>query len=87
MTQRLEALLQRPALPVEIYSKSFLDFGARRLLPQSARHQRERAPGTAPMLVPSLQRYQAYPLSKPEIDLFTPDFVAFRALLIDLTSN
>ena len=28
------------------------------------------------MLVPSLQRYQAYPLSKPGIDLCTPDFLS-----------
>ena len=34
----------------------------------TARHQRQRAPGTGPMLVPSLQRYQAYPLSKPGIE-------------------
>jgi hypothetical protein len=32
------------------------DFEARRLLRQSVRHQRQRAPGTGPMLVPSLQR-------------------------------
>ena len=44
------------------------DFEARRLLRQSARHRRQRAPGTGPMLVPSLQRYQAYPLSKPGIE-------------------
>ena len=52
------------------------DFEARRLLRQSARHRRERAPGTGPMLVPSLQRYQACPLSKPRIDLCTPDFLS-----------
>src|SRR5438552_7451579 len=52
------------------------DFEARRLLRQSARHQRQRVPGTGPMLVPSLQRYQAYPLSKPGIDLCTPDFLS-----------
>src|SRR5205807_441230 len=50
------------------------DFEARRLLRQSARHRRERAPGTGPMLVPSLQWYQACPLSKRGIDLCTPDF-------------
>ena len=49
------------------------DFEARRLLRQSARHRRERAPGTGLMLVPSQQRYQAGPLSKPAIDLCTPD--------------
>src|SRR5947209_18183738 len=52
------------------------DFEARRLLRQSARHRRERAPGTGPMLVPSLQRYQAYPLSKPRIDLCAPDLLS-----------
>src|SRR5207245_10971120 len=53
-----------------------LDFEARRLLRQSARHRRERAPGTGPMLVPSLQRYQADLLSKPRIDLCTLDFLS-----------
>ena len=52
------------------------DFETRRLLRQSARHRRERAPGTDPMLVPSLHWYQAYPLSKPGIDLCTPDFLS-----------
>src|SRR5215831_20221153 len=55
------------------------DFEARRLLRQIARHRRERAPGTGPMLVPSLQRYQACPLSKPGIDLCTPDFLSRSA--------
>src|SRR5262249_32798133 len=50
------------------------DFGARRLLLQSARHRRQRAPGIDPTLVASLERYQACPLSKPGIDLCTPDF-------------
>ena len=50
------------------------DFEVRRLLRKTARHRRERAPGTGSMLVPSLQRYQACPLSKPGIDLCTPDF-------------
>src|SRR5439155_26992528 len=45
------------------------DFEARRLLRKTARHQRQRALGTGPMLVPSLQRYQVCPLSKPGIDL------------------
>jgi hypothetical protein len=44
------------------------DFETRRLLRQSARHQRERVPGTGPMLVPSQPRYQGYPLSKPGIE-------------------
>src|SRR6266516_8163364 len=52
------------------------DFEARRLLRQSARHRRERAPGRGPMLVPSLQRYRACPLSKPGIDLCTLDFLS-----------
>src|SRR5213596_1638112 len=52
------------------------DFEARRLLRQSARHRQERAPGPGPMLVPLLQRYQAYPLSKPGIDLCTLDFLS-----------
>src|SRR5436309_15146790 len=52
------------------------DFEARRLLRRSARHRRERAPGTDPMLVLSLQRYRAYPLSKPGIDPCTLDFLS-----------
>src|SRR5438552_1055278 len=76
---------QRPALKpgfngshkhLESIRAAASDFEAWRLLPQSARHQRQRAPGTGPMLVPSLQRYQACPLSKPGIDLCTPDFLS-----------
>src|SRR5206468_6754708 len=55
------------------------DFEARRLLRQSARHRRQRAPRTGPMLVPSLQRYQAFPLSKAGIDLCIPDFLSRSA--------
>ena len=52
------------------------DFEARRLLRQSARHQRQRAPGTGPMLFLSLLAYQAGRLSKPGIFLCTPDFLS-----------
>src|SRR4029453_13843624 len=62
-------------LPTSIRAASS-DFEARRLLRQSARHQLQRAPGTGPRLVPSLQRFQACSLSKPGIDLGTPDFLA-----------
>src|SRR4029453_1742718 len=62
-------------LPTSIRAASS-DFEARRLLRQSARHQRQRAPGIGPMPVPSLQWYQAYSLSKPGIDLCTPDFLS-----------
>jgi hypothetical protein len=62
--------------PFGIYWSSISDFEARRLLRQNARHRRERAPGTGPMLVSSLRRYQAVPLSKPGIDLCTPDFLS-----------
>ena len=55
---------------------AFSDFEARRLLRRSARHRRQRAPGTGPMLVPSQPRYQAYLLLKPEIDLCIPDFLS-----------
>ena len=53
----------------------------RRLLRKTARHRRERAPGTGPMLVPSLRRYQACPLSKPGIDLCTQPFALSTALV------
>src|SRR5207245_6997397 len=43
------------------------DFEVRRLLRKTARHRRERAPGTGLMLFLSLQRYQACPLSKPGV--------------------
>ena len=79
--RRLQDWHQRPALKPGFSGRhnrsiraASSDFEARRLLRQSARHRRERAPGTGPMLVPSLQRYQAYPLSKPGIDLCTLDF-------------
>ena len=45
------------------------DFEIRLLHRQSARHRRQRVPGTGLMLLPSLQVYQACPLSKPGIDL------------------
>jgi hypothetical protein len=61
------------------------DFEARRLLRQSARHQRQRAPGTGPMLVSSVPRYRASPLSKPGIDLCTPRFLMARAVAIVCT--
>ena len=64
---------KRPGITTSIRA-ALSDFEALRLLLRSARHQRERAPGTGPMLVPSLPRYQACSLSKPGIDLCTPDF-------------
>src|SRR5205807_5152105 len=69
------------------------DFEARRLLRQNARHRRQRAPGTGPMLVPSLQRYQACPLSKPGVGFgfeiastVVPKRDAHRALESSLTA-
>jgi hypothetical protein len=61
------------------------DFEARRLLRQTARHRRERVPGTGPMLVPSLPRYQACPLSKPGIYLCAPELVDFGKCYTGIT--
>src|SRR6266436_8542208 len=55
------------AVPSESIRAAPSDFEARRLLRRSERHRRQRAPDTGPMLVPSLQRYQACPLSKPSV--------------------
>src|SRR5947207_3327124 len=69
-------ILKSSVIYLEWIRAAYSDFEARRLLRQSARHRRESAPGTGPMLVPSLQRYQACPLSKPGIYLCTPDFLS-----------
>ena len=58
-----------PAIFLTSIRAASSDFEARRLVAQSARHRRQRAPGTGPMLVPSLQRYQAYPVSMPKIGI------------------
>src|SRR5262249_32212760 len=52
------------------------DFEGLRLLPQTARRQRERVPGTGPTLFPSPPGYQACPLSNPGIYPCIPDFLS-----------